>query len=135
MADAVIATWVLTRHIQSEPGGFPAQLCGTPDTSSGMQPFISSLEAAPVGTACNLLTDDQLPDVQGLLAQEPAPAGIAKLRAWGRTLAGQRTGLRRGGGGRGAVLLRVGEGAEPGEEGERQAILKRPPTSLEMSQA
>lgn len=129
MADAVIATWVLTRHIQSEPGGFPAQLCGTPDASSGMQPFLSSLEAAPVGTACNLLTDDQLPDVQGLLAQEPAPAGVAKLPAWGRTLAGQRTGLR------GAVLLRVGEGAEPGKEGERQAILKRPPTSLEMSQA
>lgn len=33
------------------------------------------------------------------------------------------------------MLLRVGEGAELGEEGERQAILKRPPTSLEMSQA
>ena len=74
-------------------------------------------------------SDGQLPDVQGLLAQEPAPAGVAKLPAWGRTLAGQRTGLR------GAVLLRVGEGAEPGEEGERQAILKRPPASLEMSQA
>lgn len=69
MADAVIATWVLTRHIQSEPVGFPAQLCGTADASSGMQPFLSSLEAAPVGTACNLLTDEQLPDVQGLLAQ------------------------------------------------------------------
>lgn len=70
-----------------------------------------------------------LPDVQGLLAQEPAPEGISKPPAWGRTLAGQRTRPT------GAVLLRVGVGAKPGEEGEGQAILKPPPASLEMSQA
>lgn len=33
------------------------------------------------------------------------------------------------------MLLKVEVGAKPGEEGERQAILKPPPASLEMSQA
>lgn len=52
----MIATWVLTKHIWNEPGGFPAQLRGTPRYHWWHAALPLLLGISPVGTPCSLLT-------------------------------------------------------------------------------
>lgn len=82
------AVWVLIECTWTSLGASQCNYVVPPDASGGMQPFFLLLGTSPSWhSRWSPTSDDQLPDVQRILAQDPAPVGISKPPVWGRTLA------------------------------------------------
>lgn len=121
VADTVIATLVLTERTTAS--------LGLPSTAvwHSVMPVVAAALPSPwnqpqLAQSVIHSLDGQLPDGPCLLAQDPAPVGMAKLPAWTE---------------RGLPREQAYGGCAPGLEraGEGQAKPKPLPASLEMSQA